>query len=301
MYTHLAVPLDGSSFAEHALGYAVLIARHAGASLDLVLVHTSYSVATMDVAIHETVQGWQDEQRAQEATYLHEVSARLAREEGVQARPVLLAGSVVGALEGHVRESGADLVVMTTHGRTGLLRAWLGSVAEGLVGRLRVPVLLVRPRDGEPRPEDAGVVFRHVAVALDGSAKSERAVATALALAEPETRLSLLRVVVPPRAPTSAYLPHAARLNHELLEERLAAAAAQLEERAAALRALGRPVATCVLVDYHPAQALVDWAETNGADVIALSPPSRNPALRLLLGGVPRRVVRSGSVPVLVG
>jgi nucleotide-binding universal stress UspA family protein len=301
MYTHLVVPLDGSAFAEHALPYAALLARHGGATVDLVLVHTSYSVATMDAAIHETVDRWQTEQREQEATYLHEVVERLAREAGVAARPVLLMGPVVPSLEAHVRSSGADLVVMTTHGRSGLQRMWLGSVAEALVRHLDTPVLLVRPHDGEPGLAEDRPLFRHLAIALDGSALGDHAVDTALALADPETRFTLLRVVAPPRAPTSPYLPHAAHLNQQLLADRHAEAAEYLIARADRLRAAGREVETRVLLGYHAAQAIVHWAEANGADGIALSTPGRNPALRLLLGSVQREVVREGAMPVLVG
>ena len=301
MYTHLVVPLDGSSYAEHALAYAALIARHGGARLDLALVHTSYLVGTLDGSIAATVERWQTEQREREATYLHEVAARLARVGGVEARPVLLTGAVAAALEAHVRGSGADLVVMTTHGRSGLQRAWLGSVADALVRHVGVPVLLLRPNDQEPVLGEERPLFRHLALALDGSAAAERAVATALALADAETRFTLLRVVAPPRAPTSSFLPHAAHLNELLLQERLSEAAEYLDRRAQRLRALGRTVDTQVLVDVQAAHAIVRWATANGADGIALSTDGRNPALRLLLGSVQRDVVRAGALPVLVG
>lgn len=301
MYAHLVVPLDGSKFSEHALPYAALIVRHTGAALDLALVHTTYSVATLDTSIYDTVDRWQTEQREREATYLHEVSERLRREAGVSARPVLLAGTPASALERHVRESGADLVVMTTHGRSGLQRAWLGSVADALVRHARVPILMVRPNDREPALSEERPLFRHMAIALDGTAAGERAMHTALALADAETRFTLLQVVAPPRAPTSVYIPHAAHLNQQLLEERHRAAADYLEARAAALRVGGRAVASEVLVDYHTAHAIVSWAERHEADGIALSAHAHSPAVQLLLGSLHQDVVRGGAVPVLVG
>jgi hypothetical protein len=54
-------------------------------------------------------------------------------------------------------------VVMTTHGHSGINRLWLGSVADRLVRRVKVPVLLLRPKVGALQTE-----FRHTVVALDG-------------------------------------------------------------------------------------------------------------------------------------
>ena len=301
MYHRIVVPLDGSTFAEHALPYAALIARCTGARVDLALVHSSYSVATMDTGIHETVERWQAEQRAREATYVHAVAARLQQECGVSAEPVLLVGTVAQALEAHAREVAADLVVMTTHGRGGLERAWLGSVAEAVVAHVRVPVLLVRPHDGEPQLGDVRPVFDHVAVALDGTVAGEHSVESVLALADPTTRITLLRVVTPPHGPTTVYLPHAAQLNRQLTAERLEEAAHYLAEVEARVRVRHERVESVVVVDYHPASAIVRWAEEHGADGIAMTTHGRAPALRLLLGSTTSRVVRGGQVPVLVG
>ena len=301
MYHRIVVPLDGSTFAEHALPYAALVARRAGARLDLALVHTSYSVATMDATIHETVERWQSEQRAREASYLHEVAARLRAECEVHAEPVLLLGAVVTALQEYVAVSAADLVIMTTHGRGGLERVWLGSVADALVRHVRVPVLLVRPNDDEPALGLKQPLFRHVVVALDGSELAEHSLQSVLELADPETTITLLRVVTPPRGPTSAYLPHASQLNRVLTDEREHDAEQYLAELVERLAPVHAAIGTCVVLDYHPATAIVRWAEEHGADGIAVSTHGRAPALRLLLGSVTDRVVRGGQVPVLVG
>ena len=94
------------------------------------------------------------------------------------------------------REIDADLIVMTSHGRTGLSRMWLGSVADGLIRHSRVPVLLLRPIDAAaPRPFAHGL-YKHILVPFDGSAASEEVLPAALALAKcGSARISLLRVV----------------------------------------------------------------------------------------------------------
>jgi len=295
------VPLDGSTFAEHALPYASLAAARLQASLELVLVHSSYSVATMDAAIHETVERWQTDQRAREADYLAAVAGRVLAECGVEARPVLLTGGVAGALAHYAARTSPDLIVMTTHGRGGLERAWLGSVADGVIRQVAAPVLLIRPSDTEPGLGERRPLFRHVVVALDGSELAEHALQTVRGLVEDDIRITLLRVVLPPRRPVSSYPPHAALLSRGLTEDRAQEAEDYLQQVAARLRTRYQRVEPHVLTDYHPAAAIVRWAREQAADGIALSTHGRAPALRLLLGSITDEVVRRGSVPVLVG
>lgn len=297
MYRRVMVPLDGSAFAEHALPYAALAAGQAGGALELVLVHTSYSVATMDAAIHETIERWQADQREREADYLEAVAARILDETGVPARPVLLTGGVAGAIAQHAAHQSPDLIVMTTHGRGGLERAWLGSVADALIRQVTAPVLLVRPSDLEPGLGESRPLFRHVVIALDGSNLAEHALQTIRGLADRETLISLLRVVMPTRR-TVPGLPTPAAL---FTRERAREAETYLADVAARLRTDFAAVEPHVLTDYHPAAAIVAWAREHGADGIALSTHGRAPALRLLLGSITDEVVRKGSVPVLVG
>ena len=301
MDRRVLVPLDGSPFAEHALPYAALAAARRQASLELVLVHSSYSVATMDAAIHETIDRWQTDQRQREADYLQAAAARVSAERGVAVRPVLLTGSVADALAHYAERTRPDLIVMTTHGRGGLERVWLGSIADALIRQVSAPVLLIRPTDLTPSFAADAPLFRHLVVALDGTPLAEHALQTVQALAEENTRLSLLRVVMPPRRPVSSYPPHAAVLNQQLTEERARDAEEYLTETAARLRDRYPRVAAHVLTDSHPAAAIVHWAREHAADGIALSTHGRAPALRLLLGSITDEVVRKGSVPVLVG
>ena len=300
MLSRIVVPLDGSQFAEHALAYALVEARRMGACLELALVHSSYSVATMDATIHETIGRWQEEQRQRESSYVHGLAERLEREHGVPVRAALLTGPVPAALARYI-SGGADLVVMTTHGRGGLERAWLGSVADAVIRHVHVPVLLVRPNDHEPEPTEERPLFRHLVVALDGSAQGEHALESALAVADADTRITLMRVIAPPVLPTSMYLPHEAVLNHQIREEREREAAAYLARMEAKVRPTHARVDSCVLTDTHAGAAIVRWAESQGADGIGVSQHVRSPALRLLLGSVAQDVIRGGSVPVLVG
>src|SRR5690606_20190668 len=95
----------------------------------------------------------------------------------------------------YAAEMGVVLIVMTTHGRGGISRAWLGSDADTLVRRTAVPVLLLRPREEEVEFE-CEPHMQHLLIPLDGSELSEGTLSPALAIAQlSHARVTLLQVV----------------------------------------------------------------------------------------------------------
>jgi nucleotide-binding universal stress UspA family protein len=299
MFRNILVPLDGSSFSEHALPYGVEIAAARDAQLTLALVHVRHSPVTTDRTLREALDAWEAAHTEREAEYLRELAERLSREHGVAARARLLTGEVVPSLEREVRDEAMDLVVMTTHGRAGLERAWLGSVADSLLRHLAVPVLIIRPSEESPRPRR--VESRHVVIGLDGSARAERAIEPALALVkEQDARVTLLRVVAPPSAVTSPYLPHAARISHEEMQERQEQATTYLTDIRERLGQRVERIETVALLEYHAARAILGYVADNEVDLIALSTHGRGSVSRLLMGSVTDKVVRASAVPVLV-
>jgi nucleotide-binding universal stress UspA family protein len=155
----------------------------------------------------------------------------------------------------------------------------VGSVADELVCRARVPLLLVRGSDRAPRvtPEP---VLDNILIPLDGSPLAEQVLGPALDLARVmEARCSLLRVVkLPEKAQAEAYL---VRL-------------------AGGLREQGLEVRTRVVVARHPAEAIVQEALAQGSNLIALATHGRHGLKRLLLGSVAEKLLRAAASPVLV-
>src|SRR5438132_2909434 len=177
MYRSILVPLDGSVFGEHALPLALRLARQSGATLQIVHVHVTPAplyvegAPAYDAEVDAAV-------RKGEQTYLDRIVERMSKGP-VQA--ALLEGPIGQALEERVVKTGVSVVVMTTHGRGMLARAWLGSVADELMRRLPVPVLVVRPNDAKVDPaKEPGI--RRICIALDGSEHSERIVGAAAEL-----------------------------------------------------------------------------------------------------------------------
>jgi nucleotide-binding universal stress UspA family protein len=216
----------------------------------------------------------------------------------VAAEVELLHGASVRTLRSFIRREQIDLVVMSTHGRGGLGRAWLGSVAESLIREVAVPILIVHPsEDGTVDLRPAHI--RRVLVALDGSPAAESAFSAAREICQLEgAECVLLRVVVPPMHAISPSIAHTARYLHDYNEAGRREAEGYLTAIGAELDAVRRHE---VAVDHQPARAILRAADAAEADLIALGTRGAGTLGRLLLGSVADKVMRGSTLPVLVG
>lgn len=294
------VPVDGSNFSEHALPYALGIARRTGATLHLALVHVPTDVGP-GYPLAEAIEARDAELRDHDTAYMDELVDRL-RPSGVKIRPALLRGHVAAALTRYVEDEEIGLVVMTTHGRGGFQRAWLGSTADSMVRHCRIPILLLRPaeetRDIGPHSDRR---LGTVLAALDGSEISELALRDACGIGITDgARMILAHVLQPPVASASPYLPHTIQLTHDEIEARDAQMRRYMAEFSRRDWLAGRPCEVRVLVDYHPAPAILELAEEVDADLIVLGTHGRGGLPRLILGSVADKVIRGTHRPVLV-
>ncbi len=295
------VPVDGSNFAEHALPYALGIARRTAATIHLALVHVPADLVGPNHPLADTVEAQHAEQRDLDAAYIEDLTERVASS-GLPVRPALLRGNVAVALSRYAEGQGVELVVMTTHGRGGLQRAWLGSTADSLLRHCMAPLLLIRPSE-HTREITGGTDrrFERILVALDGSDTAERALRDALDMGlTDEASVVLLHVLQPPVAAASPYLPHTIQLTHEEIEAREAHMRGYLQRVAAQDWLAGHTVETRVMVDYQPAPAILDTADKLDSDLIVLGTHGRGGLRRLILGSVADKVIRGTRRPVLI-
>ena len=189
----IMVPLDGSEFSEQALGWAYAIAGRTGARIHLVKVQAPDPLTAE--AFFFNVQA-ETASRSADQSYLDSIGAQ---HENVSVVTALLQGRVVDALAAYCIGWDIDLVVMTTHGRGGLSRAWLGSVADELVRRISIPLMLLRPF---PKATMCSTGFNldHILIPLDRSEESERAIEPALEMGQLTGARYTLVEVVPPLA-----------------------------------------------------------------------------------------------------
>ena len=222
------------------------------------------------------------------------------RPSGLPVSAAFLDGPVIPTLEAHVQSRGVSLVVMTTHGRGGMSRSWLGSVADALLRRVEVPILVTRSR-AAARAGIEKPPFRRVLVPLDGSALAEEALAHALDIgADQRTEYLLLRVAKSEVFMAAARLQGAGPIDKGGLAAEEREAEDYLGRVAERVRRPGRPVKTLVVSHSQPARAILDVAAEREVDLVALSTHARRPVARFLLGSIADKVIRGAKVPTLV-
>lgn len=299
----ILVPVDGSPASDRAVPAALDIARHTGAHLHIAHVHVPDGAFAFHGYEAPYYDGrWEREIRADEKEHLRQLAARAA-EKGIVAQTELLEGPVVPAIEEYADRIAADLLVMTTHGRSGLRRAWLGSVADVLVRRSHRPILVLRPVTGaEDEGAAAGVQpvrLDRILVPLDGSELAERVLEPVAALASASGgSCTLLRVV----APIYAEQPHSAALvsDDEAIEGERAEAAAYLETVAGSLRARGIEVDTAVTTYDDAPAAILRASKESSAGLIAMATHGRGGLRRMMLGSVADAVLTTSETPLLL-
>lgn len=271
MLKKILFPTDGSEESGQCIPVVKKLAMEQGAEVILAQV-VQYPVMVEDFEGY-SAQMWQqvfDASKANAQANLTVLAADL-NEAGILTSQVLDEGSPAAVLLDIERDQQVDLLVMSTHGRTGLARFALGSVADRMVREGTAPVLLVRAKVDEPTMEKALLM-------LDGSGASEGALPVVESLANhPLREVKLLRVVVDAanRGPAATYL---------------AGVADRLEK--AGLR-------TEVAAEVGDAASLVEKA-AEGADLVVLSTHGRGGFDRIRHGSVAERVVREVTKPVLL-
>lgn len=140
MYEHILVPLDGSELAEQALPHALALAKAFGSDLHLV---TVISVVTVEPVPGGIVGMSWERETAEAHDYLNAMAAQVL-EAGPKCTQIVLHGDVAGSILDQAEEVGSDLIVMSTHGRSGLGRWVYGSIADKVLRHASVPVLLIR-------------------------------------------------------------------------------------------------------------------------------------------------------------
>ena len=292
MYRSVFVPLDGSAFAEQALPFAASIARRASATL--YIVHAHVTVASLYGGIEFGADLTLDTQiRENEAAYLDGVVKRLTDNVPVRVSHMLINGPVADALHEQALAAAADLVVMATHGRGPMSRFWLGGVADKLVRRLPMPVLLVRPQEQTPNLVTE-VSLRRILIPLDGSDLAEQIIGPATELGNlMQAEYRLLRVVEPFMSPSHQLLV-------PLFDQLAREAQTYVDGVAKRLRGRSMSVKTSVVINRFAAAAILEEALVHATDLIALETQGRGGLGRLVLGSVADKVVRGALTPVLV-
>lgn len=307
MYRSVMVPLDGSSFGEHALPLAVSIARRAQAELHLVHVHTPLQAAYAEIQLFDAT--LDDQLRQREQLYLDGLASRIGSLGSVKVSIFNKMGDVAPTLRDHVTQMGNDLVVMTTHARGPMGRFWLGSTTDEMIRNLpNEPLLLVHPHE-HTAEIGRDVTLKQILVALDGTPLAEQILEPAVELGKVmDAEYVLLRVVrsispmdVPMSVGTLGSVAHTMVDQIEKIHAQLEGEARRyLDTVAGRLREQGLRAQTRIILDQRPGIGILHAAQSGGIDLIAMETHGRRGISRLFLGGATSKVLRGSTLPILL-
>ncbi|HWO93734.1 MAG TPA: universal stress protein [Dehalococcoidia bacterium] len=288
-YTVL-VPFDGSPTAHRAIPYAAALAKlHPSPRLVLLTVFVP--------TLYGQIDGWQpDAETERAATRELEQVAALAREAGVPDIAVRTATGVTEAREilRAAEDIGADAIALGTHGRGGLSRALLGSVAMAVATRSSIPCLLVPPGSPVGHAEIARAVLT-----TDGSDAAAAAIPVAQDLARHGVHVDVVEVVDPSAKLLAFTIPAADEgfVPQRIMRELLPPARARVRQIAGQFPS---GTADGVVVRGRASAAITRYVHTHDIDLIVMASHGRTGASRLWWGSVADRVIRSARVPVLL-
>lgn len=313
MFKRIAVPLDGSLLAEQALPEAVKLARCLDASI--VLLH---GVELPSYAVRATAHNLPLIEAAE--VYLQGVcnnilTSKLSppfEEERLDYRVIY--DTKPARLAEIASTEKADLMVMTTHGRTGFSRLVMGSIATGLVRQSSLPVVLIHPRPLSPHRALSGLIEEacapensapaRIVVPLDSLSGSEKALVPAADLARQLKATIYLLNVVPVTEPalvsdTSARQSDAGSEDRALIQQWKDEGFQYLEDIQTGLEAQGINVVKVVRAG-NPAEQIAEYINLAQPALLVMATHARDRLGRALFGNLTEEVMHLSSQPVVM-
>ncbi len=298
MFKHLLVPLDGSNLAEAALPYASRLAQDLHAQVTLVHIIEENAPAEIHGERHLRTEDeacqYLDETKRQYFPEQVEVSCHVHTEKTRR---------VARAIAEHVGELEPDMIVMSTHGKSGLRKLMVGDIAQQIIGRSKVPLFLVHP------PEDAQITpqpprMQRFLVALDGNPEHDQAglpVAARIAQASGASLLLFtvvytLQTLPPKLSATGKMLPSATAAT---LDSSEIAMQGYLAEQGQPWQDQGIPV-TIEVTRGEPAQQILSALDRNDCDLSVLATHGKAGMSAFWAGSIAAPVITGSSKPLIL-
>jgi nucleotide-binding universal stress UspA family protein len=291
--TKILVPLDGSDTAAAVIPFVLEISSQASAKLVLVTAVQQVGVwdATLTMQVME-----REEELAQQ--YLAEQAEQL-RAAGASVDTRITRGEAAEGVLSIADSEGADLVAISTHGRSGVSRWLFGSVASRILQSCTTPVLFLHPKTGEDKGAP-GPVIKKILVPLDGSDLAGSIVPEVEEFARSMGASLVFFNAVSPITTYPGFETAQATSIGQVIQE-LQEQSKLVLSRAAEHAILSGVEATIVVTLDTPVDGVIHAAEDVGADLIAVATHGRGGFGRAVLGSVADGVVRrSTDRPVLV-
>jgi nucleotide-binding universal stress UspA family protein len=279
----ILVPLDGSGEAEGVLPYLRDLAPRFGSHVHILGVGIGRKTRRVNRLLEDYING-----------IVHGLQS-----DNIKAKAAICYGIAADKILDFAAENEIDLTIMATHGRGGITRWWMGSVAEKVISEATAPVLLVRSK----RPSKTGIAgklksLHNIIAPLDGSDIGEAALPYAEILAMNSGALvSLLQVVSPPGTVEASLLGGPdwrkfVKAMHDAGEDYLKNIAERLSDKGIK--------STYEVVTGDPADKIVEYADDKKASLIAMSTHGRTGLTRWVLGSIADKVLHGARIPILL-
>lgn len=295
MYKKMLVALDGSQLAEGILPYARSFAKALKIPVELLHVIDPETLMPSLVAKHGRYYNVLTAERADQDNYLKGVAASLPEPTTVDCSVEI--GRPAEVIVDRAAAHAGTLIAMATHGRSGVERWLLGSVADKVLHAAANHLLLVRTTEQTKGSEAA--LLERVIVPLDGSETAETVIPYAVELATMmNLEIVLLRACALPTTVYTAegYAPDLGELWEQIRKE----SQEYLDKIGGKLRGEGLDRVSTVLLEGNAAEKIIDLAHKTPKSLIAMCTHGRTGVGRWVLGSVTDRVVRHSDDPVLV-
>lgn len=280
MYKRILVPLDGSELAESSLPYVKRIAKRLNS--EVILMIACQPIGYPELPLKAYLQ--------KKLKELHSAGIRISHK--------LVRGDAATKILDFAGKNDVSLIIMSTHGGSGVSHWPLGSCTSKVLQKTHVPTLLVRSSKEKIKSFDAEI--RRILVALDGSHFSEVIIPYVEDLVEgTDNEVILLRIVEPVKLPfTAGYI------EHEKYEKEIAAKAEEeakkyLQKKKAVLASKGINTSTALLKG-HAANAILQYAENNAVSLIAITTHGFSGISKWAYGSVASNIIESSTKPILL-
>jgi nucleotide-binding universal stress UspA family protein len=318
MFTRLLVPLDGSPLAEEAIPHAELFAHIFGANIILLQVLEPASFHENTEAVDPLK--WEI-RKAEADMYLHGIASRVRENLGEKPLPgedekksrvdyALREGKTAENIVDFAHAENIDLLVISTHGSSGLSRWNISSITQKVISQVYLSVLLVRAYD-RSRADERLSRYRRILLPIDSSRRAECALPAGIQLARSEmptsnkpgeagdkTRLILAAVIRPPEVPIPEPAPvEISQLTDQLLQVSRQAVKKYFDEMKERM-----PVEcdTRVVESAGVASAIQELADQEDIDMVVLCAHGYSGKVHRPYGTVARNYIEHGTKPVLV-
>jgi nucleotide-binding universal stress UspA family protein len=280
MYERILVPLDGSELAEQAIPYAEWLASKFNS--EVILITACLPGDSLERALTEYI-----ERRAEKIQSL-----------GIKTRSVCIEGEPAASIIDFAGKNAVSLIILSTHGRTGVSHWPLGSITNKVVQRSHIPVFLVR--SSQPAKTPADKELRNTLLTLDGSHFSEAIIPYVEKLAKVmDSEVVILRVVEPAKLPQLAAYADREKYEKEFIDKLRKEAKRYLDQKKTALARKGIKV-NSALLEGKADEAILQYAEDKSVNLIALTTHGFSGITKWAYGSVASRIIEASSKPTLL-